>query len=79
MNVSQWARKHRGNSHSGFKVQEDGTRDITRIVGLIEKDILAVTSFSRKVLEITGLVYAVLLAQLLPKLLADAVAALAGL
>lgn len=65
--------------HSRLEIEKDGTWDVAGIVGLVEEDILAVAAFRRKVFEIAVLVDAVLLTQLLPELLADAVAALASL
>lgn len=54
--------------HSGFQVQEDCTRDISSIVGLIEEDIFPVSAFCREVLKIAILVYTVFAAELLPEL-----------
>lgn len=46
--------------YSWFKVEEDGSWDVSRVVGLVEKDILPVAAFSRKVFEVTVLVDAML-------------------
>jgi hypothetical protein len=65
--------------HSRFEIEENGAGNVARVVGLVEENILAIAAFGRKVLEVAVSVDAVLLTQLLPKLLADIVAALAGL
>lgn len=38
-------------THSRLKVDEDSTRDVVVIIGLIEEDILAIASISGIVLE----------------------------
>jgi hypothetical protein len=65
--------------HARLQVEQDGARDVARVVGLVEEDVLAVAALGREVLEVAVAVDAMLLAQLLPELLPDAVAALAGL
>ena len=55
-------------SYSRFEVHQDGAWDVARIVGLVEEDILAITSFSRKVLEVSVAVDSMFLTQLLPEL-----------
>jgi len=65
--------------HPRLQIQQNGARDVARIVGLVEEDILAVAALGRKVLEVAVAIDAVFLAQLLPELLADAVPALARL
>jgi hypothetical protein len=47
--------------YSGFEVEKNSAGDVSCIVGLVEKDIFAVTAFGREVLEIAVLVDAVLL------------------
>ena len=53
---------------SRLKVEQDGAGDVARVVGLVEEDIFAVAAFRRKVLEVTVLIDAVFLAELLPEL-----------
>jgi hypothetical protein len=65
--------------HAGLEIEENGSWDVPRVVRLVEEDVLAVAAFGRKVFEVAVAVDAVLLTQLLPELLPDAVAALAGL
>jgi hypothetical protein len=36
--------------NSWFEVEEDGTRDVASIVGLVKEDVLAITALTRKVL-----------------------------
>jgi len=57
--------------HSRLEIEEDGARDVARVVGLVEEDILAVAAFGRVGCEITILIDAVFLAELLPELGAD--------
>jgi hypothetical protein len=57
--------------HPRLQVEEDGTRNVARVVGLVEEDIFAVAAFGRIVLEVSVFVDTVLLAELLPELLAD--------
>lgn len=68
-----------GVEHPGLKVEENGAWNVASIVRLIEEDIFSVAALCRKVFEVAVLVDTVLLTQLLPELLADAVAALASL
>jgi hypothetical protein len=56
---------------SRLEVDQHGPRYISGVVALVEEDILAVTAFCRKVLEVSILVDAVLLTQLLPELTAN--------
>ena len=46
-------------------------RDVARVVGLVEEDILAVAAFGRVGCEVAVLVDTVFLAELLPELAAD--------
>jgi hypothetical protein len=39
-------------TYSRFQVDENGSRDVACIVGLVEEDVLAITTFGRKVLEV---------------------------
>ena len=68
-----------GVEHSGLEIEKDSARNIASVIRLIEEDILTVAAFCCEVFEVTVLVDAVLLTQLLPELLAHAVAALASL
>jgi hypothetical protein len=54
-----------------LEVEQDGARDVARVVGLVEEDVLTVATFGREVLQVTILVYAVLEAELLPELAPD--------
>jgi hypothetical protein len=54
-----------------LEVEQDGARDVARVVGLIEEDVLAVAALGGKVLEVAILVDAVLEAELLPELAPD--------
>jgi hypothetical protein len=54
-----------------LEVDQDGPRDVPRVVALVVEDVFAVAAFGREVLEVAVLVYAVLLAELLPELAAD--------
>nr|AGU10944.1 hypothetical protein [uncultured organism] len=65
--------------HSGLEIQENGAGDVAGVVGLVEEYVFAVAALGREVLEVAVAVDAVFLAQLLPELLPDAVAALARL
>ena len=65
--------------HTRLKVDEQRTRDVLLVVGLVKEDVLAIAAVRRKVLEDAILADAVLKAQLLPELHADLVAALAHL
>jgi hypothetical protein len=65
--------------HPWLEIEENGAWDVPRVVRLVEEDVLAVATFGRKVFEVAVAVDAVLLTQLLPELLPNAVAALAGL
>ena len=65
--------------HARLQVEQDGARDVARVIRLVEEDVFAVAALGREVLEVAILVDAVLLAQLLPELLPHAVAALARL
>ena len=60
-----------GVEDAGLEVDEDGARDVPRVVGLVVEDVLAVAALGREVFEVAVLVYAVLLAELLPELAAD--------
>jgi hypothetical protein len=56
---------------AGFEIDQDRSGDIPRVVALVVEDILAVAALGCEVLEVAILVYAVLLAELLPELAAD--------
>jgi hypothetical protein len=56
---------------SWLEIKEDGAWDVASVVGLVEEDIFAVTSFAREILEVSVLVDAVFLAKLLPELRTD--------
>lgn len=45
-----------------FEVEQDGARDVARVVRLVEEDVFAVAAFGREVFEVAVLVYAVLTA-----------------
>lgn len=55
-------------SYSGFEVHQNGTRNVARVVGLVEEDIFAVAAFCSKVFEVAIAIDAVFLAELLPEL-----------
>ena len=55
-------------TYARFQVDQDGTGDVSRVIRLIEEHIFPVPTLCRKVLQIPILAYAMLLAQLLPKL-----------
>jgi hypothetical protein len=44
-----------------FKIEENSARNVASIVGLIEKDVFAITTFCREIFEITLLTDTVLL------------------
>lgn len=54
-----------------LEIDQDGARDVARVIALVVKDVLAVAALGGKVLEIAVLVDAVLLAELLPELAAN--------
>jgi len=58
--------------HSRLEVQHDCARDIARVVGLVEEDVLAITAGVRALggiwVKVTILVDTVLKAELLPEL-----------
>ena len=54
-----------------LEVEQDGARDVARVVGLVEEDVFAVAAFGRVVGEVAVAVDAVFLAELLPELRAD--------
>lgn len=54
--------------HPGLEIQENRAGDVSRVVGLVEEDVLAVAAVRCEVLQIAILVDAVLKAKLLPKL-----------
>lgn len=56
---------------SGLEVYQDSSRNVSRIVTLVVEDVLAVTAFCCKVLQVAILIDAVFLTQLLPKLAAN--------
>lgn len=58
-------------THPRFEVDQDGSRNIARIVALVVEDVLAVAAFCCEVLKITILADPMFLAQLLPKLATD--------
>lgn len=51
-----------------FQIYQNRSRDVSRIVGLVEEDIFAVTALCRKFLQVTILTDPMFLAQLLPEL-----------
>ena len=51
VDVLVWARLN-AIDHARFEVEEDGARDVSRVVGLVEEDILAVAALGRKVFEV---------------------------
>jgi hypothetical protein len=55
-------------TYTRFQVDENRSRDISRVVRLVEKHVLPVTALCRKLLQIAILTYAMFLAQLLPEL-----------
>jgi len=65
--------------HPRLEVQQDSAWNVTSVVGLVKEDVFAITALGRKVLEVAVFVDAVFLAELLPELLPDTVAALASL
>jgi hypothetical protein len=60
--------------HTRLKVDEQRTRDVLLVVGLVEEDVLAIAAVRRKVLEDAILADAVLKAQLLTALFESVVA-----
>lgn len=58
-------------AYSRFQVYQDGPRDVSGIVALVEKDVFPVAPFGRKVLQVAILANAVFLAKLLPELAAN--------
>ena len=72
MACSAWVKRGSDRTaYSGFEIHQDGAWDVARIIGLVEEDIFAVTSFAREILEVSVLVDTVFLAKLLPELRAD--------
>ena len=59
--------------HAWLKVDEDGAGNVSRVVALVVKDVLAVAALGGKVFEIAVLADAVFLTELLPELTADCV------
>lgn len=55
-------------TYSWFEINQDRARDIARIIGLVEEDVLAITALCGKVLEVAILTDTMLLAELLPEL-----------
>jgi hypothetical protein len=53
---------------SRFQIQENGARNITSIVRLVEEDILSVSTLCRKVFKVAILIDTMLLTKLLPEL-----------
>jgi len=60
-----------GRTHTRFKIYQNGSRDISRVVGLVKEHILPIAAFSGKVLEVSILTDTVFLTELLPKLTAN--------
>lgn len=60
-----------GGTYSWLEIDQDGPRDVPRVVALVVEDIFAIAAFGRKVLEVSVSTDAVLLAELLPELAAD--------
>lgn len=61
----------RQSTYTWLQINQYRSRDIPCIVRLVEEYILSVTTFSRKVLKVAILTYAMFLTQLLPKLTAN--------
>ena len=61
----------RGVPHPWLQVDQDGARDVSRVVALVVEDVLAVAALGRKVFEVAVLADSMLLAQLLPELAPD--------
>lgn len=57
--------------HSRFEIEKDGSGDVARVIGLVKEDVFAITTFRRKVFEISILIDAMLQAELAPELRAD--------
>lgn len=55
-------------TYSRLQVDQYGSRNVSRIVGLVEENVFAVSALRCEVLQITILTNAMLLAKLLPKL-----------
>jgi hypothetical protein len=60
-----------GEAYPWLEVDEDGPRDVPRVVALVVKDIFAIAAFGCKLLEVPVLADSMLLAKLLPELTAD--------
>lgn len=58
-------------THPRFQVDQDGPRNVSRVVALVVKHVLAVAALGGKVLEVAVLADAMFLAELLPKLAAN--------
>jgi len=54
-------------THPRFEVDEDRTRDVVLVVGLIEEDVLAIAALGRPLFEDTLFADPVLCTQALPK------------
>ena len=54
-----------------FQINQDGSGDVSRVVALVVKYILAVAALGRKVFEVSVLADAVFLTELLPELASD--------
>ena len=65
--------------HARLKINKDGAGDVVIIVGLVEKNVLAIVSVNSKTLKTAACVNAMLNAKLAPELAAHLVAALAHL
>lgn len=62
-----------------LEINENGARDVSRIVALVVEHVLPIAAFGRKVLEGTVLADSVLLAELLPELAANCIPATSAL
>ncbi len=60
-------------THARLQVDQDGSRDRSRVVALVVENVLAVAALGGNVLEVAALADAVFLAELLPKLTSDCV------
>lgn len=58
-------------TYSGFEIDQDGPRNVSSVVALVEEDVFAVAALGREVLQVSVLADAMLLAELLPELAAN--------
>jgi hypothetical protein len=57
--------------YAGLQIEENGSRYVSCVVGLVEEDIFAIASLCRKLFEVSILIDAMLNTQLPPELRAD--------